>query len=65
MVEFVGQILLEFFLGIPGAFLLWGINGFKGSYAETWSDKQGKSAFIGLVFWIIIAGISGFVARSV
>lgn len=65
VIDLVVQILLEFFLGIPGAFVLWSINGFKGSYTETWTEKQGKSIFIGLAFWIIVAGIVGFVARSV
>lgn len=61
--EFVWQIVFEFILGGPGAFILWSFSGFKGSYLDTLALKQNKSAIIGLLFWIMVAAVGSWIAR--
>ena len=59
MVEFIsdiiGPILIGFILGVPGAFILWSLRKFEGSYSDVLAKHEKKSMFLGLCFWIIIA----------
>lgn len=63
MIEFIGQIVFELFIGIPGSLILWGLGGFKGSYSDIFDNHQNKSTLIGLIFWITIAGIIAFATQ--
>lgn len=65
VLELVAQIVLEALVVSPGAFVLWAMKGFKGSYKSILVEQKNFSIFIGVAFWVLVAAIGTLIARSV
>jgi len=62
--EFIWQIFFEWFLGFPGAFLLWSITGFNGPFNKIYAENINKSAAIGFCIWVLSIYMIGILANS-
>ncbi len=58
LVELLLEIIFEFLICAPGAFILWACGGFKGSFSNIVTAKQNSAAVVGILFWIAIAAVS-------
>lgn len=52
--EIIWQVVFEWLLGAPGAFVLWAFKGFKGTYKNILAENPNKSAAIGFCLWVVV-----------
>ena len=65
MLEFILTVLTEYIFIFPGAFLIWGLKGFKGSYSDVFAKQIDNSIFMGVIFWIVVAGLFWILANLI
>jgi len=62
--EFIWQFLLEFIVAAPGAFILWGLRGFKGRYLAVLRGDINMSTAIGIGIWLSLLAVTAVLAKS-
>ena len=58
--EIIWQVVFEWLLGAPGAFILWALRGFKGAFSNILAENPNKSAAIGFCFWVAVIATSKY-----